>query len=103
MSNHDEECLICRQQKKERAKSRSVTKQVLFTSDNSSYVLNLCYRHAVEYYLRGQVSFLLKYNHLIHNFSREVDDPVRKYLSKLEESLLIRKKSPWWKGNWFND
>ena len=103
MSNAEEECLICRHRIDEKAKSRKANKQILFMTDGTSYVLNLCYLHSVEYYLRGQVSFLLKYNQQIENFAKSFDDPVRKYLNKLEESLLIRKKSPWWKGNWFVD
>lgn len=96
-------CLICKYNLKEEHKLKASSREVLFLYNNRHFPLYLCYRHSVEYFLKGQVSFLQKYNTIIHDFCSQVDDPIREYLTRLEASLDVRKKSSWWKGDWFTD
>lgn len=94
-------CLICKHKAGNEEISRAGTKEVLYLLNGNTYGLHLCYLHSIEYFIKGQVNFLIKYNRLIDDFCRQVDDPVRTYLDRLESSLDVRKKSPWWKGDWF--
>lgn len=96
-------CLICKHTAKSEEDIKAGTNQILYLQKGGIYHLHLCYFHSVEYYVKGQANFLSKYRKLVDNFCYQVDDPVREYLEKLEASLNLRKKSPWWRGDWFKD
>ena len=95
-------CLICKHKARPGEDIKAGVSQILYLQGGGRYHLHLCYLHSVEYYIKGQANFLAKYRATVDNFCTQVDEPVRNYLEKLEASLNLRKKSPWWKGDWFN-
>ena len=53
-------CLICKYNPKNEQKLKASTREVLYLYNNRHFPLHLCYRHSVEYFLKGQVMKLSK-------------------------------------------
>ncbi|MGE3610038.1 MAG: hypothetical protein AB7I27_10665 [Bacteriovoracaceae bacterium] len=99
MKDETQYCLICKHLFPQKEKVGK--KEILYTSGNKQFNIYLCYTHSVEYFLKAQNNFLLKYNSIISDFCSQVDDPVKAHLTSLEKNLTSRQISPWWKGEWF--